>query len=373
MTTKDRIRGCMIGGAIGDALGWPIEFKSERQIFNKYWPNGILEYELNDDGNAEITDDTQMSLFTANGILCWETAKCMHSETYLPRHYVAMAYQDWLYTQEAANRHDTSLRPCNICWLNDEKGLWQRRGPGLTCLRALQMQNGAAGHIRDYIETELNNSKGCGGIMRVAPMGLRQWDDIKALDYEGAQLAAITHGHSLGYLPAAVLVHIINRIVYPSVGAMSLRDIVLEARNTVMDIFDDNTFMPKLCTIIDKAVYLADHSSDSDLENIHSLGEGWVAEETLGIALYCALKYQHDFSTGVIASVNHKGDSDSTGAVTGNILGALLGYECIEEKWKDQLELKQVILQVADDLASGVPISDDGKCEDPAWLMKYNR
>ena len=96
-----------------------------------------------------------------------------------------------------------------------------------------------------------------------------------------------------------------------------------------------------------------------------------VAEETLSIALYCALKYQDDFSAGVVASVNHKGDSDSTGAVTGNILGALLGYEAIEDRWKEKLELRDVILEIADDLGRDVPVSDAGVCGDPAWLRKY--
>lgn len=61
------IRGCMIGGAVGDARGWSVEFKSEREIFNVFWPDGTKEYVLNPAGEAEITDDTQMALFTANG------------------------------------------------------------------------------------------------------------------------------------------------------------------------------------------------------------------------------------------------------------------------------------------------------------------
>ena len=97
------------------------------------------------------------------------------------------------------------------------------------------------------------------------------------------------------------------------------------------------------------AIELSENKED-DLDNIHKLGEGWVAEKTMGISLYCALKYQNDFSAGVIASVNHNGDSDSTGAVTGNILGAWIGYEAIENKWKDNLELLDVILELADDL-----------------------
>ena len=78
-----------------------------------------------------------------------------------------------------------------------------------------------------------------------------------------------------------------------------------------------------------------------------------------------------DHSAGIIASVNHKGDSDSTGAVTGNILGALLGYEAIEEKWKKDLELSDVILEMADDLCHGCLMSEYSPCRDEDWEMKY--
>ena len=91
--------------------------------------------------------------------------------------------------------------------------------------------------------------------------------------------------------------------------------------------------LKELTDIIDLSVRLSENGG-RDLDNIHRIGEGWVAEETLGIAIYCSLRHQNDFLAGVIAAVNHKGDSDSAGAVTGNILGALLGYGRIDEKWK---------------------------------------
>lgn len=367
---SDKIRGCMTGGAIGDALGWPVEFKSEREIFNKYWPDGIKAYVFNSVGEAEITDDTQMALYTANGVLYGATQNLLQRVDKPLRQYVAIAYQDWLYTQEEGRV--TKLLPGGISWLNNVKGLYHRRAPGGTCLRALRLQNGAPGKIPDYINAELNESKGCGGIMRVAPMGLLNLSDIKILDYEAAQVTAITHGHSLGYMPSAVLVHIINRLVFPGEEAQSLKSIIVEACDTVSEIFKGDLFLPKLCSIINRAVDLAENSTESDLDNIHKLGEGWVAEETLGISLYCALRHQDDFSAGIIASVNHKGDSDSTGSVTGNILGALVGYEAIEDKWKAKLELKDVILEIADDLSKGVPLSSAGVCNDPVWLGKYN-
>lgn len=88
-----------------------------------------------------------------------------------------------------------------------------------------------------------------------------------------------------------------------------------------------------------------------DVQAIRLLGEGWVAEETLAIAVYCVLKYQMDFHRCMAAAVNHDGDSDSTGAVAGNILGAYLGYEKIKDSFDfDILELKDVILKMSDEL-----------------------
>ena len=118
---------------------------------------------------------------------------------------------------------------------------------------------------------------------------------------------------------------------------------------------------------------LAEGDLEDDLDNIHQLGQGGVAEETLAIALYCALRYQDDFSAGMIAAVNHSGDSDSTGAVAGNILGAWVGYQAIEEKWKQDLELSDVILEIADDLCYGCQMSEYGAYRDPKWEMKYIR
>ena len=90
-----------------------------------------------------------------------------------------------------------------------------------------------------------------------------------------------------------------------------------------------------------------------DKDAIRQIGEGWAAEETLAIAVYCCAKHFDDFEKAMIASVNHGGDSDSTGAVTGNILGAAIGYEAIPQYFKNDLELHDVILHVADDLWLG--------------------
>ena len=122
--------------------------------------------------------------------------------------------------------------------------------------------------------------------------------------------------------------------------------------------------------LIDKAIELSENDLD-DLENIRYLGEGWVAEETLAIAVYCALKYSNDFEKAIVASVNHSGDSDSTGSVTGNILGAYLGLSAIPQKYLDKLELKDVITEIADDLYNDCQMSEYGSYHDEKWIKKY--
>ena len=332
---KDRIRGSLIGGAAGDALGYAVEFLNEASIFSKYGPSGITEYE-EEYATAIISDDTQMTLFTAQAVLNSDKD---------PQTEAARQYQYWLCTQtESYNRYHMR-NPDEEHPLMKRKELFARRAPGITCLNALESRIDKKPR-HDYLSVKLNNSKGCGGIMRAAPVALGYHGDIRTVDMYGAQIAAVTHSHPLGYIPAAVLVHIISRIVFPEKD-MTLEEIVEEALDTAAKLFAKYEDMDYFTDLIRKAAELSKNDLD-DLDNIRSLGEGWVAEETLAIAVYCSLKYRDDFSKALIAAVNHKGDSDSTGAVTGNIVGAITGYEVIDNKWKEDLELKEVLLQYAD-------------------------
>ena len=360
MKDLNRYRGCLIGGAAGDALGYPVEFMKYSEIKKRFGSDGITEYVL-DKGLARISDDTQMTLFTATGILHGETRGCIRGIMGDPWSYVWLSYKDWYRTQT----EKYPLDGYHYSWLDDVPGLYCRRAPGNTCLSVLSV--GREGSV----DNPINDSKGCGGVMRVAPIGLyfgeKRHYSIEMADQIGAEAAALTHGHPLGYMPAAVLVHIINRILTDR-KHISLKELILEARDTAAKIFRRNPYLRKMTEIIDLAVRLSENNK-RDIENIHAFGEGWVAEETLGIALYCALKYQDDFSKGIIAAVNHNGDSDSTGAVTGNILGALIGCSGIDEKWKKDLELSDVILEIADDLCHGCQTC--GYYADPTWVSKY--
>ncbi len=357
MKSQDKYRGCLIGGAAGDALGYAVEFSDEKSIFRRFGGKGITEYELRD-GIAQISDDTQMTLFTAAGLLLAETRGKLRGVMGEYYRYILRCYYDWLKTQRQNYPYKGEDR---FSWLLNVPELFHTRAPGSTCLSAL-----ASGSV-GTTEKPINHSKGCGGIMRVAPIGL-YFEDVGFAADEGANAAALTHGHELGYIPAYALAHIISTVSHSD--DTSLYDAALGMRAAVSRRYDGTKHLKELLVLIDRALELS-RTEINDVEAIHMLGQGWVAEETLAIALYCALKYSDDFDKALIAAVNHNGDSDSTGAVTGNILGAYLGLGAIPEKYLEHLELREVILEVADDLYSGCKMEEYSSYRDSLWVNKY--
>lgn len=361
----NKFRGCLIGGAAGDALGYAVEFLSESFIKTRFGEKGITEYQLRD-GLARISDDTQMTLFTANGLLVGTTRGCIRGIMGTYPSYVAIAYREWYKTQIESYKH------CNkefaTCWLLNVPELFAERAPGNTCLGAIDA--GCSGTP----ERPINNSKGCGGVMRVAPVGLYFGESRKpavAVDMIGADIAALTHGHEMGYIPAAMLVHIIRLVSHND--DITLKEAVLDGMAAMKRTFTRAKHLPAFLELMEKAIELAEGNGD-DLVAIHQLGEGWVGDEALAIAIYCALKYSGDFDKALIAAVNHNGDSDSTGAITGNILGAYLGLSAIPEKYTKNLELLDVITEIADDLYYDCQLSEYTRPTDPrdiAWEEKY--
>ena len=288
MILLDKYRGCLIGGAAGDALGYTVEFLDAATIFEKYGEQGITEYRLFN-GVAEISDDTQMTLFTANGLLYGKTRGQMRGIMGTYPSYIWLAYRDWLSTQmNEYPLEDTMPGIGSISWLLNIPELFARRAPGNTCLSAIRSNN------EGTIENPINNSKGCGSVMRVAPIGLFFTEDkykIDEIDMIGAEVGALTHGHELGYIPAAALVHIINLVSHND--DIKLLDAVKDAVNAMPRLFPDAKHMNEFVSLMEKAISLSKIEMD-DLDAIRQLGEGWVAEEALAIAVYCALKYSND-------------------------------------------------------------------------------
>lgn len=374
MGNIDKYRGCLLGGAAGDALGYAIEFNREETIAARYGSRGIRDYQLDERGLAPFSDDTQMTLYTANSLLCSLAALSTQASggapasggaqalvspspapatlpspaalaAYAPAQ-MAQFYVEWMYTQ---------VSPYPLAepkaWISSLPELFASRAPGVTCMNACEaMANGAKA---------VNNSKGCGGIMRMAPVGLiNTCPSFSGVELQclGAQLAELTHCHELGWMPAGVFAHIVSLLSRDE--ASSVREAATQALNTLPEAFPNAHYLGQLQELLRYTLRLAD-SDMPDLEAIHALGEGWVAEEALAIGLLCSLRHEDDFAGAITSAVNHGGDSDSTGAIAGNIVGAHLGLAGIPQRYLEHLELRDTISKIADDLFIGPQASPD--------------
>lgn len=349
MTTdklQDKCRGSLIGGAIGDALGYPVEFVySFDAIRAKYGEEGVTEYDrsypwLKDylpHYKALFSDDTQMTLYTAEGML--EAAR--NGKEIVPE--ICNAYLAWCGKQVGEN-WDISYKS----ELSQIEELNQRRAPGNTCISSLMLIHSG--------KKPMNNSKGCGGVMRVAPVGIygacHEWPLEKTARIAG-EAAELTHQHPLStYSSAALAVMVQLCLETEKVNSETFKSIVHATLGLIAKIYgDDAPGMEDFRKLIEKAVRLEDNLL-RDWEVIENgLGGGWVAEETLAIAIFSVLRHIKDFRDCLICAVNHGGDSDSAGAVAGNIIGAIIGCSGIPESFKNQIQLKEILLSTADALS----------------------
>jgi ADP-ribosylglycohydrolase len=337
ITDIDRYIGCLLGGAVGDALGAPVEFMRLDDILRRFGSRGIRDYAPAYGRKGAITDDTQMTLFTAEGLILSRLRAGGQEDKSIPA-FVHEAYLRWLATQEVVPQHRLVGRH-GTCALVDGilsayRELHSRRAPGKACLSAL-----ASGRMGTMDAPINKNSKGCGGVMRIAPVGLFLSRE-KVFDC-ACRIAAITHGHPTGFLAAGCLAEIIRHIA----GGAALKKAVLLSRQTLAHRSGSGECLEAVDRALDKS-----ETTTPSFECVSSLGRGWLAEEALAIGIYCALAGGSDFEKGICLAVNHGGDSDSTGAVTGNILGALLGAGAIPSRFTADLELRDLIEETATDL-----------------------
>ncbi len=335
---RARVRGCLLGGAIGDALGGPVEFSSLAQILAEH-PDGVRTFV---DGGAgwppgTITDDTQMTMFTAEGLI--RAGVRRDRGLGLTVAVVHSSYDRWLDTQLLPGPPATATG-----WLIGLPWLYARRAPGTTCLGALSDGRRTVGEFRQFGAAAENDSKGCGGVMRVAPFGLlppEQADAAWVFD-AAARAAGYTHGHPTGQIASGALAVLIRELV---AGAE-----LPAALDTVDGLLAGRPGSGETIAALAAARELA--GRDPSPAAVERLGGGWIAEEALAIAVYAALC--HPGSDAVLdalsLAVTHSGDSDSTGAICGNILGALHGETALPPTLVFAVEGRGALLELADDL-----------------------
>lgn len=351
ISTKDRILGSIMGGAIGDALGYQCEF--EKNLKER-------EFTTYDNDYGIFSDDTQMMLFTANALLWHNTAAILEKDLPSQTESIRRAYLDWYHTQ-----NDSKADPeVNVSWIDKLPEMNHRRAPGFTCLSALSDEK------QGTIKEPINQSKGCGATMRVAPIGLTAQNINEAIQIS-AESAALTHGHPLAIIPSAFLGALYFEIMHDTKRKFSEQlHVAFEFTNQFATKNFHRQYQIDFMKIMRNAFELS-RNNVHDIENIRTLGEGWTAEEAVAIAIYCCLRYSDDFDDAVIAAINHDGDSDSTGIIAGNIMGARLGIASIPPYYTDHIEQRELLLELATDLATGVPYDSNHQPANEAWDTKY--
>lgn len=348
----EHIYGCLAGGAIGDALGAPVEFMEYNTIVKKYGESGVTGLTFPEGSQkAIITDDTQMTLFTAEGLLrsiVRRKQKELEKNNKETSMIVFRAYLRWLYTQGLKTPHWDSKSYDG--WLVKVKKLHAYREPGVTCITTLGKG------IMGTMTKPINQSEKCGGVIRVAPVGLIE-DEENVFDV-GCRIGAITHGHPDAYLSTGAL----GMIIYYIIAGLEIE----EAVTKTIEKLKQQEQSENVIAYLNKARALA-KEGNATRDKVEKLGQGFLAVETLAIAVYCALTYQGDFKETLLLAVNHGGDSDSTASVTGNILGAYIGIEAIDNQLLDQIELIKDIRQISEDLYTRYEESEAWKKRYPGW------
>lgn len=328
---RDKMLGVLLGGAVGDAMGAPIECMRRSEIVAAFGPKGVTRFEPGYGRRGAITDDTQMTLFTLEGLI---RASVRYSSRGIchPPSVVEHAYRRWLETQLGAFDDRAPTRVRRSGWLMEQHELWSRRAPGVTCISSLQRKG------PQYGEKAVNDSKGAGGIMRVAPVGLycqRPYD-------MAAEIAEMTHGHITSTVASGWFALAIR---FVSEGAS-----FADASTRTWEHCKGRA--PELDRALAEAIRLSANPADIVPEE---LGEGWIAEEAAAIALWCVTTADDPLEALRLA-VNIDGDSDTTGSLVGQLLGAAYGTTWIPADWLEQLELRAVIEQLADDALASLSL-----------------
>ncbi len=294
--------GCMLGLAIGDALGWPVEFLSLTEIRTRFGADGITDLRANDrHPRGPFTDDTQMSLALARAILS-------HGDRQEAEFVTETARQFVLWAQ--SNDND--------------------RAPGLTCMSASR----ALAQDLNWRAPGQSDSKGCGTAMRTAPIGLAWHGDEDRIARMAAMTSELTHGHPCATAGGVATALLVNWALDGLPPERMLDRLVQRTRPISAEFFEKLTQVP---TVL--------HAEPD--EAFHVLGGAWVAEEAIACAMYAFWRSPQDYRRTVITAVNMDGDSDSVGCIAGAISGAFNGVEAVPESWRLAIEQRDKLVEVA--------------------------
>ena len=353
-------RGCLLGMAVGDAMGTPVEAKRYQEICEAYGPKGLRGYDTAN-GLADISSYTQIALFACNGLLV--SVSRGHLDAPKGMRYVAQALKEWARVQHMPRSPERRL-----CWVSRVSQLRRRRIMDARTLDAL---------TREVLGTPgkpANQGAGPGTLPAAVAVGLYFHPDrmgFQEIGWMGAQAVALTHGDPLAFLSGAVLAYITAGLVHAP--ECPLEEQILQAGQTVLTQFS-GAFpqAARLNMMLGDAVRLA-KNSEMPRQKVMEQMECMTAPQVLCGALYAVLVSGGNLDEAMITAVNHSGKSAAVAALAGAIFGLSQGEEALPEFYMESLEGADRIRELASDLCTAGPKGLRIRLFDDEWDRKYTQ
>ncbi|MBE9374969.1 ADP-ribosylglycohydrolase family protein [Saccharopolyspora sp. HNM0983] len=364
-SSTERVLGCLLAGALGDALGAEPEGRAADGT-------GGDEDGLRDPGAGYmLSADARLALFTAEGLIRGSVAgRTLGSGDPLPE--VQLAYQRWLHTQgvewsAAAGRFGVEYAAPDG-WLIEVPGMFAARAPERAVFDALSGfgSGGPAGSLTERI----NDAAGGGGVVRAVPAALWSADPAEVF-LLGARTAALTHSDPAGYHPAGALAVIVQQALL----GRGLDDGVWLALQ-VLETWEGSE---QTAALLKAAVELAEEGVPDAQRLTEVLGGGGTGQQALAIAVCAALAADADVQLALRTAAQHDGSGAAAGAICGSIAGALHGVAALPVDWLAELELRDVVQQVALDCVAEFGVARSGEARsggaelpaDEDWQERY--
>ena len=347
------LAGCMLGMAVGDAMGSSVDKKSWTEICEAYGPNGLLGYDLTG-GSADVTSYTQLTVFTANALLL---AFARSSEQYSKA--LLLAVREWYKSQQFRSTPEKTR-----CWVAQVPSLRRRLCMDTQILDALSRETlgtPEAPVFRSVSPSSLTAAVAVGLCYDPRRMPQRQLMRL------ATEAVAFTHGRPEVYISGAFLaLAVANLLQAPEKAPAALFEECLE---TVEEAYGKvwTTETDRFCALIRKAISLTRDPEMTPLAAMTVLSCTTAAECVAG-AVYAATIHPGNFDEAMIVSVNHSGRSCAVGAIAGAFLGARLGAEALPEFYLESLECAPYLRTLAQDLMDCRQVS---RIFDDDWDHKY--
>lgn len=359
MDRQEQMQGCLLGLAVGDALGYTVDSCTWQQIQADYGAKGLRGYDLVN-GYAQVSSYTQLAAYAGNGLLLGLTQGQMKGRMGPLVSYIARAEREWAASQR---RLGSNLQ--KICWVSQVKPLQGH------CAMEPMMLDTLRRERLGSLEEPQNRYTGAASLTTAVPVGLfyhPQREKRAESDRLGAEAVALTHGSPLAFLPGALLANLIRVLQ----DGAQLRTAAADGLKVLHDGLGKE--YPQAMNELTQAVSLALALSHSPrvlpVEAMEQLG----CNNGVGVlagALYACARDPADFDGAVIAAVNHSGRSAAVGAVTGALMGCMNGMSVITDFYLDGLEPVQALLDLAHDLYQGCPMGRDTALFDDLWSERY--